>query len=190
MPLVYMAVKALKRRAKKAYARHPLDHHLLTRAFAGAWGLSMSALSTTPFAVSATPSVPSKKLQAPVVHPQSVSAVSQLPPFQPPSKRPRNEATSPPPRITSSARSNLALPPPSAYTPPTPKASKGKTNAKVFNALLDEFQAMMGERSSPQAIQKAVGNKSKCGSEAEKQSMRSLIGQHCLGCFMPGRGIC
>ena len=48
MPLVYMAVKAMKRRARKASARVPVDQNLLTRDFGMFWSLSISALAETP----------------------------------------------------------------------------------------------------------------------------------------------
>ena len=45
MPLVFMAIKAMKRRAKKASARDPLDHHLLSRDFYVIWGSSFCWLT-------------------------------------------------------------------------------------------------------------------------------------------------
>ena len=79
MPLVYMAVKAMKRRAKKASARAPVDHALLQRDFGVFWYLSVSALATTPFTLSTMANVPCKELAFP-----QTSA--------PPTKRAREEA--------------------------------------------------------------------------------------------------
>ena len=62
MPLVFMAIKAMKRRAIKASARKPITNKLLQADFSAVWGIGDSGLAAMPFTVNLAPNVMRKEL--------------------------------------------------------------------------------------------------------------------------------
>ena len=84
-------------------------------------------------------------------------------------------------------------PPP--FVPPTPKAGsrvrggKGGSSSAGIDGVVSEFQRMMGGRSSPDVIRRAVERRLASSDAGEAKAMRSVLGQYCHHCLYNGRAV-
>ncbi|CAK0879455.1 unnamed protein product, partial [Prorocentrum cordatum] len=178
MPLAFACAKAMKRRAKKAAARKPLELQLIHEDFSIDWSLGLARLAAAPFAMA--PPGPALAAVAPS-------------PADAPLGAPARKKIKSDPGQGSSGQQSAQDPRTRPAVPPRPPAPQAQTGARPngnanLGPLVNEFSAMMG-RQQPAAIQAAVDAKFQRGPPEEKNAIRAFLSTHCRQCHLNAKAV-
>ncbi|CAK0837439.1 unnamed protein product [Prorocentrum cordatum] len=182
MPAIFAGIKSMKRRAKKASARKPLEIAFMQRDFYLDWQLSLTHLAATPFAFTTGPDqatqFPAKRLWTDSGDP----APSRLPSGFPGGGAPTQGANSLPPA------------PPAPVQVPVPQqtrlaggSARGGDKKATAGAILNDLNNMVG-RQQPAAIEAYVGQKFR-STPAEVAGIRSVLSNYCHHCILNSRRV-
>ena len=198
MPLVFLAIKAMKRRAFKSSARKAITNTLLHEDFLAIWGISMSGLACTPFTVTPAPGVMHKELNMtpppsiPAPHPAGALPALRDAPAEP--ERKRHRAT---PASSSHTPPVQTAPQQQLPSPPAPvgkgssESGKGRVRQRKRTAgveALERVFAPLVSRNDAIGIQRKIESLHR-GTPQDKSAVRAFIGIYCRHCLVGGRGM-
>ncbi|CAK0847543.1 unnamed protein product, partial [Prorocentrum cordatum] len=198
MPLLFVTLKAMRRKAKKASARNSLEHIMLCSEFSLDWSLGLSRLAVAPFVMAPPgPAVTAVVTSgSPEGAPGAVGGPAykrlRADPAQGGGGAPGGNGSWAPQQGLPQQHQNQ----PNSFGQNTGKGGKpqapgtgkgGNNNHKKANvtAMLSELGNMVG-RQQPAAVQAFVDANHQ-GSPDDKEAIRSIMGTYCRHCLLGSR---